>query len=87
MTTPHPYIINMIADYYLSQKNTIRDCAKHFGLGKSTVHNYLHNYLKKIDYQKYEKVSALSQLNFSQKHIRGGLSTRKKFANSKASAC
>lgn len=81
MTTPHSYIINMVADYYLATQSTMRKCAEHFGIGKSTVHNYLHNYLKKIDFPKYEKVSALSQLNFSQKHIRGGISTRQKFAN------
>ena len=79
MATPHPYIINMVADYYLDNKSTMRECGKHFGLGKSTIHNYLHKYLKKVDPSKYKKVSALSQLNFSQKHIRGGMSTRKKF--------
>ena len=79
MATPHPHIINIVADYYLLHKSTMRDCAKHFGLGKSTVHNYLHIYLKKVDPEKYKKVSALSQLNFSEKHIRGGNATRQKF--------
>lgn len=79
MNTPHPYIINLVADYYLENKSTVRACAAHFGIGKSTIHNYLHKFLPKIDPVKYKKVSALAQLNFSQKHIRGGQSTKRKF--------
>lgn len=82
MSFTHSYIINKVADYYLDQQTTIRQCAIHFGLSKSTIHNYLHTYLKKIDPQKYKKVSALSQLNFSQKHLRGGDATRQKFRQS-----
>ncbi len=79
MATPHPYIVNMIADYYIKNKSTMRNCGRYFGLGKSTIHNYLHIHLRKIDPEKYKKVSAISQLNFSQKHLRGGNATRKKF--------
>ena len=81
MKNPHDYTILLVADYYIENKSTMRECAKHFGVGKSTIHNYLHKNLAKIDFVKFEKVSAISQLNFSQKHIRGGMATKQKFSN------
>ena len=81
MNRPHDYTILLVADYYIKNKSTMRACAKHFGVGKSTIHNYLHKFLKNIDLDKYKKVSVISQLNFSQKHIRGGMSTKLKFSN------
>lgn len=85
MSTPHPHTIHLVADYYLREQSTVRKCAQHFGLGKSTIHNYLHKFLPKIDAEKYKKVSALAQLNFSQKHIRGGEATKRKFNSSSIS--
>ena len=79
MNKPHNYIINLVADYYIQNKSTVRACAKHFGVSKSTIHNYLHKFLPEVSLEKYEKVSALAQLNFSEKHIRGGLATKLKF--------
>ena len=83
MNRPHEYTINLVADYYIQNKSTMRACAKHFGISKSTIHNYLHKFLPKINIAKYKKVSAISQLNFNQKHIRGGQSTKLKFSNLK----
>lgn len=79
MYKPNTHTILIVADYYLSHQTTVRECAKYFDLGKSTIHNYLHKLLPKIDADKYKKVSALAQLNFSEKHIRGGQATKKKF--------
>lgn len=82
MIKPHDYIINLVADYYIENNSTVRACAKHFGVSKSTIHNYLHKFLPEISPSKYEKVSAIAQLNFSEKHIRGGLATKSKFNTS-----
>ena len=68
-----------VANYYIENKSTVRECALIFGKSKSTIHNYLHLYLPKISPTLYEKVSAQAQLNFNEKHIRGGLSTKNKF--------
>ncbi|MBO5102660.1 MAG: sporulation transcriptional regulator SpoIIID [Clostridia bacterium] len=79
MKRPHNYTINLVADYYIKNRTTVRACAKYFSIGKSTIHNYLHKFLPEISPEKYKKVSAIAQLNFSEKHIRGGQSTKQKF--------
>ena len=80
MKSPHPHTVLLVADYYLKNQSTVRETARYFGVGKSTIHNYLHRLLPKIDTNLYKKVSALAQLNFSEKHIRGGMSTKRKFS-------
>jgi len=67
-----------IAIYYLTHHSTVRECAVVFGKSKSTIHNYLHNNLKKLCPKLYKKVSVQAQLNFHEKHIRGGLVTKLK---------
>lgn len=79
---PSKNLIIQIANYYIDNKSTVRLCAKNFNLSKSTIHNYLTIHLPKIDQNLYKKVSAIAQLNFSQKHLRGGQSTKLKFKNS-----
>lgn len=68
-----------VAKYYLDNHTTVRECAKHFGKSKSTIHNYLHLMLPKISPSLYKKVSVQAQLNFNEKHIRGGIATRAKY--------
>ncbi len=72
-------IVLEVAEYYINNKSTVRECARYFGKGKSTIHNYLHILLPKKSPSLYKKVSALAQLNFKEKHIRGGLATKRKF--------
>ena len=68
-----------VAKYYLDNRTTVRECAKHFGKSKSTIHNYLHIMLPKLSPSLYKKVSVQAQLNFNEKHIRGGIATRAKY--------
>ena len=67
------------AEYIVKHKCTVRVCAKIFGVSKSTVHKDCAERL--IDYDKvlYEKVRDVLDLNMSERHIRGGEATRKKF--------
>ncbi len=69
------------AHYILDQKTTIRKTAKHFNISKSTVHNDVSNRLKHENYALYKQVKAVLDKNFSEKHIRGGLATKRKFEN------
>ncbi|MBR4745572.1 MAG: sporulation transcriptional regulator SpoIIID [Clostridia bacterium] len=62
----------------LKNKCTIRQAAIHFGVGKSTLHNYVSHKLVKTNKRLHAKLSKLLAYNFSQKHIRGGLSTAQK---------
>lgn len=58
---------------------TVRSAAKYFGLSKSTVHKDLQQRLPKINPQLYSQVRLVLDTNKQQRHIRGGLATRKKY--------
>ena len=70
-----------VADYIYDTKQTIRQTAKVFNLSKSTVHNDLSKRLIKVDAKRYENVKKILDKNFSEKHIRGGESTKLKYEN------
>ena len=67
------------AKYLLRHKCTIRECAKHFNLSKSTIHVDLSHKLPKLNPKLYVKVKKLLEHNYLVKHIRGGISTAKKY--------
>ena len=69
----------VFANYILQTKNTIRQTAFVFGISKSTVHYDVSVRLKKIDFNLYKTVNIILENNFKEKHIRGGISTRKKY--------
>ena len=73
----------VFADYILENNATIRTTAKVFGYSKSTVHNDVSNKLKKSNFNLYKKVKTILENNFSEKHIRGGNATKKKYENNK----
>ena len=68
-----------LALYIIENKTTVRDTAKKFGISKSTVHKDVTEKLSKINYPLYCKVEELLQLNKSERHIRGGEATKKKY--------
>lgn len=68
-----------VATHIEKTEDTIRKTAQIFNLSKSTVHNDLSKRLKKVDYKQYERVQKILDKNFSEKHIRGGESTKRKF--------
>ncbi|MDD2445527.1 MAG: sporulation transcriptional regulator SpoIIID [Clostridia bacterium] len=65
--------------YILRTKSTVRYTAEVFGISKSTVHFDVSKRLKKVDFSLYEKVHKILENNFSEKHIRGGESTKNKY--------
>lgn len=68
-----------LACYMLENKTTVRDAAKHFGVSKSTVHKDVTERLYYINKPLYNEVKELLEYNKSQRHIRGGIATRKKY--------
>lgn len=72
-----------VAEYIVDTQQTIRKTAKVFNLSKSTVHNDLSRRLEKIDKNKFEQVKKILDINFSEKHIRGGMSTKEKYSREK----
>lgn len=70
-------------EYIVKFGATIRQTAAEFAISKSCVHNDIHMKLKEIDFPLFVKVQAVLNKNFAEKHIRGGLATKKKFENLK----
>lgn len=70
----------MLGEYMLENRTTVRACAAHFGLSKSTVHKDVTQRLAHIDSQLCAQVKALMEINKSERHIRGGEATKKKYA-------
>lgn len=65
---------------YISENGaTVRQTALVFHFSKSTVHKDVTDRLKDLDYELYLKVKKVLELNLSQRHIRGGQATKKKY--------
>ena len=69
----------ILGDYVLEVGATVRMAAAHFGISKSTVHKDLSYKLKYVNPALYHSVKAVLNTNKSQRHIRGGEATRKKY--------
>ena len=73
----------MLGEYIIESKATVRKAAQKFGISKSTVHKDVSQRLKYINPKLYKEVKSILELNKSQRHIRGGLATKKKYINLK----
>ncbi len=69
----------VLADYVIETGATVRACASKFGISKSTVHKDLTSRLKYINRVTYLRVKEILELNKSERHIRGGEATRRKY--------
>ncbi|MBO7149689.1 MAG: sporulation transcriptional regulator SpoIIID [Clostridia bacterium] len=67
------------AEYIAETKSTVRQTAIVFHFSKSTVHKDVTERLKEIDKSLYKKVKKVLEKNLSERHIRGGEATRKKY--------
>ena len=65
--------------YIVSYQATVRDAAAKFQISKSTVHKDVTAVLKNINRGLFEEVSSILQKNKSERHLRGGEATRKKY--------
>lgn len=68
-----------LAVYMIETGATVRAAAQHFGISKSTVHKDLSQRLKQYNYPLYQKVRIILDLNKQERHIRGGMATRRKY--------
>ena len=68
-----------LATYLIENKSTVRDTAKVFGISKSTVHKDITDKLAKFNSSLYERAKEILELNKSERHLRGGEATKKKF--------
>ena len=68
------------AEYIVETGCTVRACSAHFCVSKSTVHKDVSERLKYIDNELFERVRKVLEVNLSERHIRGGIATREKYA-------
>ena len=68
-----------LAQYIIENRTTVRAAAQRFGISKSTVHKDLSERLPAINRGLYEQVKAILNENKAERHIRGGIATRKKY--------
>lgn len=71
-------VINL-AHYVIDSKDTVRGAAKRYGVSKSTVHKDLTDRLIEINPALYEDVRKILDINKKERHIRGGMATKKKY--------
>ena len=69
----------LFAKYVIENNATVRSTASHFGISKSTVHKDVTQILRGVDVDLYCKVKEILELNKSERHLRGGEATRKKY--------
>ncbi len=72
-----------LAAYVIETQTTVRGAAKHFKISKSTVHKDLTERLSELNPALAGEVKLVLDNNKAERHIRGGLATRKKYRNKK----
>ena len=68
-----------LAVYIIETGATVRAAARHFGISKSTVHKDLQQRLPQYNKLLYSQVRQVLDENKAQRHIRGGMATRRKY--------
>lgn len=68
-----------LALYIIENKATVRSAALKFGISKSTVHKDISERLPQFNRTLYLQVKQVLDVNKAQRHIRGGIATRKKY--------
>ena len=68
-----------LALYIIENRVTVRAAAKKFGISKSTVHKDISTRLPEFNRGLYLQVKEVLDINKAQRHIRGGIATRKKY--------
>ena len=68
-----------LALYIIENKATVRAAAAKFGISKSTVHKDLSERLPTFNRPLFLQVKEVLEENKAERHIRGGIATRKKY--------
>ena len=68
-----------LAKYIIENRTTVRAAAQKFGISKSTVHKDIPERLPQFNRALYQQLKEVLEVNKAQRHIRGGIATRKKY--------
>ena len=69
--------------YIAEEGAPVRQAAQRFGVSKSTVHKDVSQRLKTLNPPLFRQVRAILDKNKSERHLRGGMATKKKYENRK----
>ena len=72
--------VRELAGYVIETGATVRAAAARYGVCKSTVHKDLTERLERLDPALCARVRAVLDRNKSERHLRGGEATRRKYA-------
>ena len=75
--------VENLAKFMIDTGATVRQTAKHFGISKSTVHKDLTQRLPQYNKRLYLQVRDILEINKAERHIRGGMATKRKFEQNK----
>ena len=70
---------NILAKHIISNKATVRQTAKIYGVSKSTVHKDVTKRLENINVPLALEVRKILDENKAERHIRGGMATKLKY--------
>ena len=70
-----------IANYIIENNATVRQAAKNFGISKSTVHKDVTERLAQVNPALAAEARKVIDVNKSERHIRGGMATKEKYAH------
>ena len=70
-----------IANYIIEHNATVRQTAKAFGVSKSTGHKDVTDRLMQIHPTLAKEARCVLDVNKSERHIRGGMATKEKYAH------
>ena len=69
----------ILGEYIVRQKATVRAAAEWFGVSKSTVHKDVSERLEQLQPDLYAQVKEILEQNKQERHIRGGMATKRKY--------
>ncbi len=68
-----------LGEYIVETGATVRAAAQQFGISKSTVHKDVAERLENLNPKLYAEARVVLRRNKAQRHIRGGMATRRKY--------
>ena len=69
-----------VAEYIVEKKATVRQAAKEFNISKSTIHKDVAVRLVEVNPTLAREARKILDINKSERHIRGGIATKEKYA-------
>jgi len=69
-----------ISHYIVANRATVRSAAQYYRISKSTVHKDVTRRIREVDPVLAAQVGEVLRHNMEERHIRGGMATRRKYA-------